>query len=82
MNFSDEPKTVWPIYSSSATESECSSPRRRFDKVLDFARVCRVESVMRPYLEAVSVSALKNVGASLPLYATQRNSNRESGVCK
>jgi hypothetical protein len=30
------------------------SKRRRFDKILDFARVCRVESVMRPYLEAVT----------------------------
>jgi predicted transcriptional regulator of viral defense system len=28
--------------------------QRRFDKVLDFARVCRVESVMRPYLEALT----------------------------
>ncbi|HSI82421.1 MAG TPA: type IV toxin-antitoxin system AbiEi family antitoxin domain-containing protein [Candidatus Methylacidiphilales bacterium] len=27
---------------------------RRFDQVLDFARVCRVESVMRPYLEALA----------------------------
>ena len=27
---------------------------RRFDKVLDYARVCRVETVMRPYLEAVT----------------------------
>ena len=28
--------------------------RRRFDKVLDFARVCRVETAMRPYLEALA----------------------------
>jgi predicted transcriptional regulator of viral defense system len=28
--------------------------RRRFAKVLDYARVCRVEAVMRPYLEAVA----------------------------
>jgi predicted transcriptional regulator of viral defense system len=28
--------------------------RRRFDLILEFARACRVESVMRPYLEAVS----------------------------
>lgn len=28
--------------------------RRRFTEVLDFARVCRVEAVMRPYLEAVA----------------------------
>ncbi len=28
--------------------------RRQFHKVLDFARICRVESVMRPYLEAVA----------------------------
>lgn len=28
--------------------------RRRFDLILDFARVCRVEEIMRPYLEAVS----------------------------
>lgn len=27
---------------------------RRFDLVLDFARVCRVEKIMRPYLEAVA----------------------------
>lgn len=27
---------------------------RRFDQVLDFARVCRVEKIMRPYLEAVA----------------------------
>jgi len=27
--------------------------RARFQKVLDDARVCRIESVMRPYLEAV-----------------------------
>lgn len=27
---------------------------RRFDMLLDFARVCRVEKIMRPYLEAVT----------------------------
>lgn len=30
------------------------SKHRRFDKIMDFARVCRVESVMRPYLEALT----------------------------
>jgi len=28
--------------------------RRRFDLILDFARTCRVEGIMRPYLEAIS----------------------------
>lgn len=28
--------------------------RRRFDLVLDYARICRVERIMRPYLEAVT----------------------------
>ena len=28
--------------------------RRRFDRILEFARKCRVENVMRPYLEALS----------------------------
>lgn len=28
--------------------------QRRFDLILDFARACRVEGIMRPYLEAVS----------------------------
>lgn len=36
-----------------ALRNYARSKRRRFDKVLDFARVCRVESVMRPYLEAI-----------------------------
>lgn len=37
-----------------ALRNYARSKRRRFDKVLDFARVCRVESVMRPYLETVA----------------------------
>ncbi len=37
-----------------ALRNYARSKRRRFDKVLDFARICRVESVMRPYLEAVA----------------------------
>lgn len=28
--------------------------QRRFDLILDFARICRVEAVIRPYLEAMS----------------------------
>ena len=28
--------------------------RRRFDLILEFAQICRVERVMRPYLEVVS----------------------------
>lgn len=28
--------------------------QRRFDLILDFARACRVEKIMRPYLEALS----------------------------
>lgn len=37
-----------------ALRNYARSKRRQFSKVLDFARVCRVESVMRPYLEAVT----------------------------
>jgi len=37
-----------------ALRNYARSKRRRFDKVLDFARTCRVEKVMRPYLEAVA----------------------------
>jgi predicted transcriptional regulator of viral defense system len=37
-----------------ALRNYARSKRRRFDKVLDFARVCRVETVMRPYLETVA----------------------------
>lgn len=37
-----------------ALRNYARSKRRRFDKVLDFARVCRVESVMQPYLETVA----------------------------
>lgn len=37
-----------------ALRNYARSKRRQFASVLDFARVCRVESVMRPYLEAVT----------------------------
>lgn len=37
-----------------ALRNYARSERRRFDKVMDFARICRVEKVMRPYLEAVA----------------------------
>lgn len=37
-----------------ALRSYAARKRRRLDLVLDYARVCRVERVMRPYLEALS----------------------------
>lgn len=37
-----------------ALRNYARSKRRRFDKLLDFARTCRVEKVMLPYLEAVT----------------------------
>ena len=37
-----------------ALRTYAARKRRRLDLVLDYARVCRVERVMRPYLEALS----------------------------
>ncbi len=37
-----------------ALRNYAARKRRRFDLVQDYARVCRVEQVMRPYLEALS----------------------------
>ena len=37
-----------------ALRNYAARKRRRLDLVLDYARVCRVEKIMRPYLEALS----------------------------
>lgn len=45
---------IGPETAVEALRSYAERKRRRLDLVLDYARVCRVERIMRPYLEALS----------------------------